>query len=385
MRAGGGRSSRIYLSPPHVGAEERQLLLDAFDSNWIAPLGPHVDAFEEEMGEYVGVSHALALSSGTAALHLALAVLDIGPGDEVVVSDFTFAASANAVVYTGARPVFIDSERETWNMDPDLLAEELEERSRIGKLPRAVIVVDLYGQCADYERIESTCASYGVPLIEDAAEALGATYKGRKAGSFGAMSVLSFNGNKIITTSGGGMLLSDNKRWIDRARKLSTQAREPAVHYEHHEIGYNYRLSNLLAAVGRAQLRALPERITRRREINGKYRERLASFEGVKVVPGAQAITGNCWLTCLVIDPRVRRNNPSALVRSLEEANIEARPTWKPMHMQPVFTGHRCRGGSVSEEVFSRGLCLPSGSALSAEEQDIVIERLIAALGESEA
>ena len=276
--------ARIYLSPPHMGPDERALLLDAFDSNWIAPLGPHVDAFEVEMARKLDVGHAAALSSGTAALHLAMRMLDVGPGDEVFTSTFTFAATANAICYQGASPVFIDSERETWNMDPDLLAEALEEAASRGKLPKAVVVVDLYGQCANYDAIEPLCQRYEVPLVEDAAEALGGSWGGRAAGSFGQMGILSFNGNKIITTSGGGMLVSDEPRYIERARFLATQAREPAPHYQHEQVGYNYRLSNLLAALGRGQLAALDDRVAARAAGALRARARPAPRWGTRAV-----------------------------------------------------------------------------------------------------
>ena len=276
---------RIYLSPPHMGPDERELLLQAFDSNWISTVGPHVDAFEQEMAELCGVQHAAGLASGTAALHLSLLLLGVGRGDEVLCSDLTFAATANAITYVGATPVFVDSDLASWNMDPGLLEEALSSRARTGKLPKAVIVVDLYGQCADYDRIVPICARYGVPLIEDAAEALGATYKGKSAGQFGVMSVLSFNGNKIITTSGGGMLLSNDKAHVDLARKLAAQAREPVAHYEHTMVGYNYRLSNLLAALGRGQLRNLGDRVERRRATFERYREALGGEPGITFMP----------------------------------------------------------------------------------------------------
>ena len=294
-------TKRIYLSPPHMGPAERELLLDAFDSNWIAPLGPHVDAFEREFCETVGVPHAAALSSGTAALHLALLMLGVGPGDEVLVSTFTFAATANAVTYLGAKPVFIDSDRETWNMDPGLLEEELAGCARRGKLPKAVIAVDLYGQCADYDRILAACGRYGVPLVEDAAEALGATYKGKPAGSFGAAAAFSFNGNKIITTSGGGMLVSRDAGLVERARYLSQQARDPAPHYQHSTIGYNYRMSNLLAAVGRGQLKVLEDRVSRKREIFRYYKSTLGGVPGLSFMPEAGYGCSNRWLTCMLV------------------------------------------------------------------------------------
>jgi dTDP-4-amino-4,6-dideoxygalactose transaminase len=364
---------RIYLSPPHMGAEERELLLEAFDSNWISTVGPQVNAFEAEFVELLSCGHAAALSSGTAALHLALVLLGVGRDDEVLCSDLTFAASANAVVYQGARPAFIDSERATWNMDPALLAEELDERNRRGRLPKAVIVVDLYGQCADFDPIVEACARHGVPIIEDAAEALGADYRGRPAGSFGALSVFSFNGNKIITTSGGGMLTSQRADWIARARSLASQAREPVPHYEHTAVGYNYRLSNLLAAVGRAQLRRLPDRVARRREVNAFYRAALADLDGIDFLPESPHGRSTCWLTCFTIDA-ARFGATAEQVRfHMAAHDIEARNVWKPMHLQPVFRDHPIRGGSVSADLFARGLCLPSGSNLSQDDLDRIV------------
>jgi pyridoxal phosphate-dependent aminotransferase EpsN len=358
---------RIYLSPPDLVGTELDLLRDAIDSNWIAPLGPHVDAFEAEMAVRVQVPYALALSSGTAALHLALEVLGVGPGDEVWISTLTFAATANAVTYVRATPVFVDSDRATWNMDPALLAEALDEAARAGSLPRAVIVVDLYGQCASYEPIVAACRKHGVYLIEDAAEALGATYQGRPAGSFGDLAVFSFNGNKIITTSGGGMLVGYRKEWIDRARYLSTQARSNARHYEHEAIGFNYRLSNLLAAVGRAQLADLDRRVAARRATNAFYRRELAC-PGWTFMPEAADCQSTAWLTCAEIDSAYGVDRDSVIDR-LVAVDIEARPVWKPMHMQPIFRGARVIGGSIAKQLFERGVCLPSGSNLGDAER----------------
>jgi pyridoxal phosphate-dependent aminotransferase EpsN len=365
-------TKRIYLSPPHMGPDDRALLLDAFDSNWIAPLGPHVDAFERDFCDAVGVPHAAALSSGTAALHLALLMLGVGPGDEVLVPTFTFAATANAVTYLAAKPVFIDSDRETWNMDPGLLEEELAGCARRGKLPKVVIAVDLYGQCADYDEILAACERYGVPLVEDAAEALGATYKGKPAGSFGAAAAFSFNGNKIITTSGGGMLVSTDAGLVERARNLSQQARDPAPHYQHSKIGYNYRMSNLLAAVGRGQLNALQDRVSRKREIFRYYKSTLGGLPGLSFMPEAGYGCSNRWLTCTLVDPARFGATREDIRLALEKENIESRPLWKPMHLQPVFSGCRTRGGAVSEELFEKGLCLPSGTAL----RDADLERI---------
>ena len=369
--------TRLYLSPPHVGPEERALLLDAFDSNWIAPLGPHVDAFEREMCARLGIGHAAALSSGTAALHLALMLLGVTHDDEVIVSSFTFAASANAITYLGARPVFIDSSAETWNMDPALLREELDACAKRGKLPKAVITVDLYGQCADYDPIREACLRHGVPLIEDAAEALGSTYRQRAAGTFGALGVLSFNGNKIITTSGGGMLVSDNAKWIERARFLATQARDPAPHYQHSAIGYNYRMSNLLAALGRGQLQKLDERVAKRRSNNAYYRRALAAVPGLAFMPEAPYGQSNLWLTCLTLDERAFGASREDVRLRLEQLDIESRPLWKPMHLQPVFRDCRMRGGAVCERLFATGLCVPSGTSLTDEQLGLVCRTIV--------
>ncbi len=368
---------RIYLSPPHMSPVERALLLDAFDSNWVAPLGPHVDAFEREFAEKVQVPHAAALSSGTAALHLALLILGVRPGDTVFTSTLTFAATANAIRYAGAEPVFIDSDRDTWNMSPGLLAEELEISARRGKLPSAVIAVDLYGQCADMDPINEACARFGVPVIEDAAEALGATYKGRPAGSFGAFGAFSFNGNKIITTSGGGMLVARREDWIAKARFLATQARDPAPHYQHSSIGYNYRLSNLLAAVGRGQLRVLDERVAQRRATHAFYRAALKDLPGIGFMAEASYGRSTFWLTCITVDPAEFGATREDLRLGLQARDIEARPVWKPMHLQPVFAECRVVGGGVAASLFDRGLCLPSGSSLTPADREFVIEALL--------
>ncbi len=360
--------ARVYLSPPHMAGEELPLVQEAFETNWIAPLGPHVDGFEREVCERVGVGHAAALSSGTAALHLALMILGVEAGDEVLCSTQTFAASANAIVYIGARPVFVDSEERSWCMDPDLLAEELRAASRRGKLPAAVVCVDIYGQCADYDAIEATCAEHGVPLVEDAAESLGATYRGRPAGSFGDASVLSFNGNKIITCGGGGMLLSDRRDVVERARFLATQARDPAPHYLHTTIGYNYRLSNVLAGIGRGQLRALDGFVAARTAIHAAYREVLDGVHGLAFMPIADHGEPNHWLTCVTIDADRCGADREAVRQHLETLDVESRPTWKPMHQQPVFADCRVCGGAIADQVFRDGLCLPSGSAMPRQQ-----------------
>lgn len=370
-------SGRIYLSPPDVGETERLGLLRAFDSNWIAPLGPEVDAFEAELAQRLGVRAAAALSSGTAALHLALVLLEVAPGDEVWTSSLTFAATANAIRYVGATPVFIDSDRQTWTLDPTLLEQALNEAARADRLPKALITVDLYGQCADYDRLLGVCEHHGVPVIEDAAEALGARYDGRPAGSFGRMGVLSFNGNKIITTSGGGALVSNEDALVDRARWLAAQAREPVPHYEHREVGYNYRMSNLLAAVGRAQLARLDGLVDRRRRVNQRYREALGRLAGVEFMPEGPRSQSTCWLTCVLLDPEKLGVDRNAVREQLERYDIEARPVWKPMHLQPAFADCRVIGGQVAARLFEQGLCLPSGSGLSEDDLDRVVQVLL--------
>lgn len=365
---------RIYLSAPHMSGLEEQYVADAFASNWIAPLGPHVDAFEREFAAQVGAGFAVALSSGTAALHLALQLVGVGAGDEVFVSTLTFAASVNPIRYLGAAPVFIDSEEQSWNMDPDLLEGALRERARVGRLPKAVVVVHLYGQSADLDPIVAACDRYGVPLIEDAAEALGASYKGRSPGALGRAGVFSFNGNKIITTSGGGMLVSDDEELIAHARKLATQARDPAPHYQHSEIGYNYRLSNVLAGIGRAQLQVLEARVAARRQNFDFYRDSLGGLDGVALMPEAPWGRHSRWLSCITVDPVRLGVSRDDIRLALEADDIESRPLWKPMHLQPVFSRFESIGGAVSESLFATGLCLPSGSGLSRSD----LERTVA-------
>lgn len=362
-------NKRIYLSPPHLSGLEQEFVRETFASNWIAPLGPQVDAFEAEFAAAVGSPHALALSSGTAALHLALILAGVGPGDEVLVSTLTFSASANPVVYLGARPLFIDSERASWNLDPVLVSETIECKARLGKLPKAVIPVHLYGQSADLDPILDVCGRYGIPVIEDAAEALGASYKDRSPGTLGRAGIFSFNGNKIITTSGGGMLVSREAAFIERARKLSSQARDPAPHYEHSEIGYNYRMSNVLAAIGRGQLHVLSERVRRKREIFEAYQRLLGDLPGLAFMPEAPWGRCNRWLTVITVDPHLFGATREDIRLALEAENIESRPLWKPMHLQPVFRGCEVVGGAVAEALFRDGLCLPSGTAMS--EADI--------------
>ena len=371
--------SRIHLSPPDVGDLERKLLVEAFDSNWVAPVGPDLDAFEEQVAEVVGVRHAVALTSGTAALHLALTAAGVGRGDTVLVPSFTFAATANAVRYLGARPVFLDSSPETWNIDPGLVADELHRRDRLSRQVRAVITVDMYGQCADYDPLLEACDRYGVPLIEDSAEALGASYRGRAAGSFGLAGVLSFNGNKIATTGGGGMLVTDDAKVAAQVRHLATQAREPVAHYEHRTVGFNYRLSNLLAAVGRGQVQRLTEMIAARRATARYYRAALGGLDGVEFMPIAGYGTPNWWLTCLLIDETRFGAGRDAVLATLAARNIEARPAWKPMHLQPAFRDCPVRGGAVAAALFRHGVCLPSGSALTDEDRRRVVDGVRAA------
>jgi len=364
---------RIYLSPPHMSGLELQYVHEAFESNWIAPLGPNVDAFELEFSRCIGGVSSAALSSGTAALHLALIILGIRPGDEVLCSSLTFSASANAIVYLGASPVFIDSEASSWNLSPGLVAEELKACAQRGRLPKALVAVDLYGQCADYDPIRKICSEYGVPIVEDAAEALGASYKGKPAGSFGKMAVFSFNGNKIITTSGGGMLVSQDEELIRKARFLATQARDEALHYQHSTIGYNYRMSNVLAGIGRGQLSVLQERVEKRRWIFEYYRKAMKDLPGVNFM--LEAPNGKCtrWLTCLTIEPSEFGATKEDVRLALEKGDIESKLVWKPMHLQPVFSSSRFRGGAISEAIFEKGLCLPSGSSL--QENDL--ERIV--------
>ena len=412
---------RIYLSSPHLGTQELEFVREAFATNWIAPLGPHVDAFEREFGEFVGHRSqdlrvhtktnrppstlfsvasssnqrvpAAALSSGTAALHLALKLVGLQPGEEVFCSSLTFSASANPIVYEGGKPVFIDSERASWNMDPARLEEALADRARCGRLPRAVIVVHLYGQCADLDAIVALCDRYGVTVIEDAAEALGATYFSKanlsqeviertakhgsvssvsscakqaiSPGTVGKLGIYSFNGNKIITTSGGGMLVSPDEALIKKARFLATQARDPAPHYQHSEIGYNYRMSNVLAGIGRGQLQVLADRVNARRANCAYYEKAFADLPGISFMPEAPWNRCTRWLTCILVDPAVFGADREAIRLALEAENIEARPVWKPMHLQPVFAACDRFGGEVAEDLFNRGLCLPSGSNLT--------------------
>jgi pyridoxal phosphate-dependent aminotransferase EpsN len=356
---------------------EQAYVAEAFATNWIAPVGPQVDAFEQEFAARIGVPYTVAVASGTAALHLALRILGLERGDEVLCSTLTFAASASPVVYEGGTPVFVDSDSTSWNMDPTLLGEELARCARRGKLPRAVVVVDLYGQCADFEPIQGLCRDYSVTLIEDAAEALGATYKGKSAGTFGWANIFSFNGNKIITTSGGGMLATDDARLAETARFLAQQARDPAPHYQHSHIGFNYRLSNVLAAIGRGQLEVLDERVAARRRNFAFYQEAFHNEPGISFMPEAAYGCSNRWLTCILVDPHVFGASREEVRVHLEAHNIESRPVWKPLHLQPVFRECRVVGGRVAEALFDQGLCLPSGSNLSAAELGLIAETVL--------
>jgi dTDP-4-amino-4,6-dideoxygalactose transaminase len=371
-------SQRIYLSSPHLGEDEVALVQEAFTSNWIAPLGPHVDAFERELAAQVGVAHAAATSSGTAALHLGLRLLGVGPGDAVLCSSLTFVASANPIKQLGATPVFVDSEPQGWNMSPQALAAALDALRAEGVTPRAAVVVNLYGLSAEMDAIVPLLDAAGVPMLEDAAESLGASYRGRPSGSFGKLAVFSFNGNKIITTSGGGMLVGNDAALIDHARKLSTQSREPARHYEHVEDGYNYRLSNVLAGIGRGQLRVLDNRVRSRRAIFEQYRQTLAGASGLRWMAETAGHQSTHWLSAFVLegaDAPVRRD---ALLDFLERHNVEARPVWKPMHLQPLYAGCRyfphAPGQDVSRALFEGGVCLPSGSNMSAAQLARVCE-----------
>jgi len=368
------KNNRIYLSPPHMGEQEKKFLLNAFNSNWITSLGPHVDAFEREMADYLDVQHTCALSSGTAALHIALRILGVGKGDIVLCPSLTFAASANVILYENATPAFVDVSPNSWVID----LFELEVAMK--KLhPKALITVDLYGQSCDYDAITKLCEKYNVFLIEDAAEALGSNYKNKKCSSFGQMGILSFNGNKIMTTSGGGMLVSENEKYIKKARFLATQARELKIHYEHKELGYNYRLSNLLAAVGRGQLLSLDDFVTKKRNIFNRYYDSLSLVKGFEFMQEADCVNSNRWLTTLTINPHKAGVDRNKIIKTLEDENIESRPVWKPMHMQPLYKSYSYINNNkdVSRNFYDDGLCLPSGTALSENEQTRIIDIIL--------
>jgi dTDP-4-amino-4,6-dideoxygalactose transaminase len=356
-------AERVYLSPPHMGGREIAFVEEAFRANWVSPAGPNIDAFENELCKYNNISFCAGLSSGTAAIHLALILLGVEQGDEVICSTFTFAGTCNPVAYQKAIPVFVDSESQTWNMDPELLDETIKDRMKKGKKPKAIIPVHLYGMPAKISAIMKVARQYEIPVIEDAAEGLGASFDGKKLGTFGDIGVYSFNGNKIITTSGGGALVSNNDAWIKKAKFLATQARDPAPHYQHSEIGYNYRLSNISAGIGRGQLQVLDQRVNQRREIFDFYKESFNS-SGIFFQPEMNGSRSNRWLTCILL-PEESKVRPHDVMIALENENIESRPLWKPMHMQPVFSKAPVYGGSVSEKLFDTGICLPSGSNLS--------------------
>jgi dTDP-4-amino-4,6-dideoxygalactose transaminase len=368
---------KIWLSSPHIGTKEQEFVREAFDTNWIAPLGPHVDGFEHDLTQYVGVGHAAALSSGTAAIHLALVMLGVGPGDHVLCQSFTFSGSANPIAYVGATPVFIDSEAQSWNMCPNALEQALVDLRGKGKSVKAIVPVHLYGMPARMNEIIELAQKFDVPVVEDAAEALGSTYDGKACGSFGEIGILSFNGNKIITTSGGGALLSNNEKWAQKARFLSTQARDTAPHYQHSQIGYNYRMSNVCAAIGRGQMTVLNDRVEARRRNHAYYEQSLSDLPGLSFLPEPDGCFSNRWLTCVLIDPERSGGITRETVRlALDDQNIESRPLWKPMHMQPIFADAPYYGNGTSERLFMNGLCLPSGSNLSETDLQRVVKQI---------
>ncbi len=371
-------NEKIWLSSPHMGGDEQQYVQEAFDTNWVAPLGPNVNGFEEDLQQYLHIRAAAALSSGTAALHLALILSDIGYGDEVICQSFTFSASANPIVYCGATPVFVDSEPDTWNMCPNALEDAIKARQALGKKIKAIIPVHLYGMPAKMDAILEVAGRYTIPVIEDAAEALGSSLGGKKAGTFGKMGVLSFNGNKIITTSGGGALVSEDAELLGKARFLATQARDNAPHYQHSHIGYNYRMSNICAGIGRGQMLVLEERVAQRRENNRRYRNFFKGMEGIRFQNEPdENYYSNYWLSAILVNPEETGGISRETIRlELEKNNIESRPLWKPMHLQPVFAAAPYYGGNRSEGFFENGLCLPSGSNLG--DQDF--ERIFSVL-----
>lgn len=377
MSKTGNPAKRIYLSAPHMSGREQKYLDEAFEQNWIAPLGPNVDAFEKAVADYCGIKDAAALSSGTAAIHLALIILGVQPGDEVICSSFTFSGTVNPVSYQGAIQVLVDSEEDSWNMDPELLEKAVEERIRLGKKVKAIIPVHLYGMPANMQEILSIAAKYNIPVVEDAAEALGSRYQDKPAGSFGKIGILSFNGNKILSTSGGGALLSDDPELTKQARYLATQARDQAPYYLHSQIGYNYRMSNLLAGVGCGQMEVLDERVRQRRDMFQFYREHLEQVEGISFLkePGDDYFS-NFWLTTILIDPELTGTSNIQLMEELERHNIESRHLWNPMHLQPVFSGCPAYVNGTSERLFRQGLCLPSGSNMTDDDRKRVLDVL---------
>lgn len=366
--------SRIYLSTPHLGDLEEQYVREAFATNWVSTIGPNLDAFERSFSELVGGLPCVALASGTAAIHLGLKLLGVGRGDRVICPTLTFAASANPIVYEGGSPVYVDSERASWNLDPDLLAEALASLDKRGKRPKAVIVVHLYGQSANLDAIEQVCARYDVPILEDAAEALGTHYRGKQVGARAPVNAFSFNGNKIITTSGGGMLACRDKAMVEKARFWSTQSREPALHYEHKELGYNYRMSNVLAGIGRGQLAVLEDRVHARRAVAQRYADAFADVPGIALMPQAEWGRHTNWLSVFTVDPAAFGATRDDIIAALANQDIESRPVWKPMHLQPVFAQCERFGGDVAADLFAHGICLPSSSSMTLEEQARVIE-----------
>lgn len=370
--------TKIWLSSPHMGGDELGFIQEAFDTNWLSPLGPNVDGFEHDLAQYSGSQHVAALSSGTAAIHLALIILGVERGDEVLVSSFTFSGSINPIVYQGAVPVMVDSEDSTWNMSPHFLEEAIKDRlKKKGKLPKALVLVHLYGMPAKLDELLTICRNYNIPVIEDAAEALGSSYKGQKLGSFGDLGIYSFNGNKIITTSGGGALLSNNEGWVKKARFLATQARDPAPHYQHSEIGYNYRMSNVVAGMGRGQMKVLDQWVEKRRSVNRFYRDLLEDIEGITfLTEPSDDFYSNYWLTTVVVEDKLLSVNRDNIMSALSEENIETRPLWKPMHLQPIFESYPFYGDGYSEYLFKTGICLPSGSNMTESELDRIRESL---------
>lgn len=368
--------ARIYLSPPHMGGNEIKYVQEAFDTNWIAPVGPHLTAFEKAFCEFTGAEHAVAVASGTAALHLALILAGVKPGGKVLCSDFTFAATVNSILYAGAEPVFIDSNFETWNMDPQLLVDEVERMVAAGEMPQAIMPVHILGQSVDLDPILAVAKKYEIPIVEDAAESLGGDYKGKHTGTFGESAGFSFNGNKIITTSGGGMFITNDEEKAQRARFLSTQAKEPTEdnHYLHHTVGYNYRMSNVVAGIGRGQLEVLPERIEYRRGLMDRYRQAFAETPGIEFMPQVPYGKANGWASAILVDPEVSKVDRRQIQVALEKENIETRPLWRPMHTQPVYADFHHVGGDVSKRLFEVGLWLPNGSSLSHQDQDRIIQ-----------
>lgn len=374
---------KIWLSSPHMGGKEQEFVKEAFETNWVAPLGPNVDGLEKDLEQYTGAKHAAALSSGTSAIHLALIMLGVGPGDYVLCQSFTFSASANPIAYQGATPVFIDSEKDTWNMSPEFLEKAIIELMAKGKKPKAIIPVHLYGVPAKMDEIMAIAAKYDIPVVEDAAEALGATLNGKACGTFGQLGILSFNGNKIITTSGGGALISDKEEYIKKSRFLATQARDNAPHYQHSHIGYNYRMSNITAGIGRGQMLVLNDRVAQRRYNFEFYKKAFASIEGISFLEEMPGAFSNRWLTCILVDPSKTNGKTREDIRiALEKENIECRPLWKPMHLQPIFENAPFFGDGTSEKIFEDGLCLPSGSNLTDEDLNKVVAAIKEVLNE---